>query len=56
MNYYQNVHLAVYKRNLETQALKRRVAEIDHSVAVRATIGLWLGVAAVIGVLLVAIF
>jgi predicted nucleic acid-binding Zn-ribbon protein len=41
---------------IETQSLERRVSEMDGSIAVRATIGLWLGAAAVLGVLLVAIF
>jgi len=39
---------------LETQSLERRMNEFDRSVVIRATVGLWVGALALIGVLLVA--
>lgn len=39
---------------LETQSLERRLNEFDRSVVIRATVGLWMGALALIGVLLVA--
>ena len=39
---------------VETQSLERRLNEFDRSVVIRATVGLWVGALALIGVLLVA--
>lgn len=40
---------------LDTQSLERRMAEFDRSVVTRATVGLWLGALAIIGVIALAI-
>lgn len=39
---------------LETQSLERRMNEFDRSVVIRATVGLWVGALALVGVLFVA--
>ena len=41
---------------LETQSLERRMNEFDRSVVIRATVGLWVGALALVGVLFVAFF
>lgn len=41
---------------LDTQSLERRMAEFDRSVVTRATVGLWLGALALVGVIALAIF
>ena len=40
---------------LDTQSLERRMAEFDKSVVTRATVGLWLGAIAIVGVIALAI-